>query len=394
MASVNKRKWKKPDGSIGEAWAVRYFDETGARRSKTFDLKKDADAFRRKVEREIEDGTHVAPTASKRLKDVLDEFLADTECRRKSGIIGEGHCRRQAMVCRVYLAPAMGQVAARDLNIEHVAKLRRTMLEKGLHPRSVKQYLNTLQMVEQFARRRGYLKTQPVTDALSDLLRGTPAFSVETFKAEEVTQLLQAAPARAHGRPLRTAAFMGCAVALAALAGLRAGEILGLHADNVDLDARVLRVRHNLTSYREIKGPKTAAGRRTVPLPAQVVDMLRHWRDGFQIANEQGLFFTTSQGKAFTYGALHMAWTRLLDREGVPTRHFHALRHFYASWLLMHGMPMAEVSRMLGHSSHQMTLQVYTHAMMNDADASSRVDRIAGLLPVRDARVTHGALNA
>ncbi|MDN4633162.1 site-specific integrase [Sphingomonas sp. PsM26] len=392
MASVTKRRWKKPDGSTGEGWQVRYVDAaTGKRPGKMFDLKKDADAFKRKVEREIEDGTHVMRSQTKSMADVLGEFVEDTELRWRDGRIGQGHCVRQEQVCRRYFAPAFGKVAARDLTANHVSDLYAKMVKQGLKPRSVKQYLNTLQMVERFARKRGYLKTQPVTDAMSDL-RGIPAFRVEIFQADEVTHLLTAAPAVMKGRPLRTCSFMGAAVALASLCGLRAGEILGLHECNVDLQRRIIRVRHNLTLHRELKGPKTAAGVRDVPIPARAAVVLEHWAANFQKENVGGYFFSTTQGKAYTYGALHEGWKRMLIRENVATRHFHALRHFYASWLLKHGMPVADVSKLLGHSSHEMTLRVYTHAMMNSTEAVTRVEAIAQMLPANDALVTHGRL--
>ncbi len=394
MASVTPRPWTKPDGTIGRVWMVRYIDPaTGKRPGKSFQLKKDADAFKRQVERDLEDGLHVTRSATKVMKHVIEEFIEHTETRWREGQIGESHYRRQAMVARVYIMPALANRVVRDLTIADVAKLHRSMVDKGLHPRSVKQYLNTLQMVEDFARKRGYLKTQPVADAMSDQ-RGIPAFRVETFKPAEVTQLLRAAPELMRGRPLRTAAFMGCAVALASLAGLRVGEILTLHTCNVDFDRRLVRVRNSITAYREMKGPKTAAGVRDVELPPTLMAMLERWRDTYHGDDAPELFFATGTGGAYTYGAVHEGWLRLLKREGLPRRHFHALRHFYTSWLLKHGMPVAEVSKMLGHSDQRITLQVYTHSLMEEAERGSHIDRIAGILMSNDAPVTHERQNA
>src|SRR5579862_5410584 len=59
MATVTKRTWEH-QGKTKAAWSVRYFDRTGSRRGKTFELKKDADAYRRKVENEVEAGMHIA----------------------------------------------------------------------------------------------------------------------------------------------------------------------------------------------------------------------------------------------------------------------------------------------------------------------------------------------
>ncbi|SEM53972.1 Site-specific recombinase XerD [Sphingomonas gellani] len=377
MASVKKRE--------GYGYEVRYIDPaTGKRPSKTFQLKKDAEAYKRKVEREIEDGVHVGRASTKTVNEVCAEFLADCEVRRRDGRIGEGHSRRHDMVCRRYIGPAFGTTAARDLTVRQVSDLYASMIGGGVHPRSAKQYLSTLQLVEKFARKHGYLKAQPVADAMMDL-RGIPAFKVETFAPAEVTHLLAAVHKRIHGRRRRSTAFMACCISLAALCGLRVGEVLGLKASNLDLDRRVLRVRHNLTAYRELKGPKTAAGIRDVPIPEPVAAELIRWRDDLSVANDGGYFFTREDGRPYEYGAVHESWKRLLVREALPPRHFHALRHFYASWLLRHGMPVADVSKMIGHSSHDMTLRVYTHALLESDEAISQVDRIAGLLPANDA---------
>src|SRR6187402_2134995 len=89
MASVTKRQHTRADGSNGDKWVVRYLDpSTGKRPCKTFDLKKDAEAFKRKVEREVEDGTHTTSAESKTVSAVMGEFLASYRGRVADGRVG------------------------------------------------------------------------------------------------------------------------------------------------------------------------------------------------------------------------------------------------------------------------------------------------------------------
>ena len=63
MASIRKRNWTyKGEGK--SAWVVDYTDQTGKRRQKTFERKKDADAFLVKARHEVSQGTHTPEHAS------------------------------------------------------------------------------------------------------------------------------------------------------------------------------------------------------------------------------------------------------------------------------------------------------------------------------------------
>ena len=245
--------------------------------------------------------------------------------------------------------------------------------------------------MEKLARKRGWLKTQPVADAIAELPRA-PAQRIETFQPDEVAALLGKAGERRHQMNARPTAAMNVVVHLAALCGLRMGEILGLPVDAIDLDRRRLEVRQAVSRFYDIKGPKTAAGFRTVPLPAPVVTVLRHWLEHHHIANAAGLLLTSPNGLVIRQGNLRVQWNTLLDVTALPRRHFHALRHFYASWHIANGTPAPDVAKLLGHAQFDMTLRVYTHALMRDDARVAQADRIAGLLIPADARAPQMAL--
>src|SRR6516165_4515591 len=62
--SVRKRTWTNGDGSQGEAWIVAYRDHAGARRTKSFDKKRDADAYHKEVWVDVRRGVHTADSVS------------------------------------------------------------------------------------------------------------------------------------------------------------------------------------------------------------------------------------------------------------------------------------------------------------------------------------------
>lgn len=94
---------------------------------------------------------------------------------------------------------------------------------------------------------------------------------IEILTAEQITDAL----AKLDGHPFYPIA------AFAIGTGARRGEIAALRWGDVDLDAAVCRIERSVEQTKEglrIKAPKTAAGRRTVSLPATTVAALRNHR--------------------------------------------------------------------------------------------------------------------
>jgi integrase len=152
-------------------------------------------------------------------------------------------------------------------------------------------------------------------------------------------------------------------VGLAAGTGLRWGEAVGLRWDAIDLVAQVVsvvRVAEEVSGHVRLKPyPKSLAGRRTVPLPPFVVELLRvHARD-FDPGVE-GLVFVAKTGeppKRGTFRARIRMWKPSLPRARLPmTLRFHDLRHSCATWLVSDGVPINDVAKVMGHEQTSTTL--------------------------------------
>ncbi|HEX7995563.1 MAG TPA: tyrosine-type recombinase/integrase, partial [Streptosporangiaceae bacterium] len=134
---------------------------------------------------------------------------------------------------------------------------------------------------------------------------------------------------------------------------------------------RELAVEKVITRAQRIKAyPKSAAGHRTVPAPAHVLERLGpFWqaaKDGPEPADGVRLLFRSPRdGRPLGYMAWWSAWQnahkRLAARKAeVPNYSPHALRHTAASWWVQQGVPIFEVKELLGHSKIDSTL-VYSH---------------------------------
>ena len=362
MASVKVRP--------GYGYEVRYIDPaTGKRPSKTFRLKKDADAFRRKVEREIEDGLHTAASETKTVGDAADEFIEWNRGRERDGRIGYGRFYALENVVRVHIKPALGGLLFTDLTALHVERFYEAQAAKW-SPTGARKKVCEFKLIEEFAMKRGYTKRAVTPEALKSL-RGIPPVKIKTFSPEQATKLLSQSKIYT-GRSdflVRPQMFMACAIHLAAFSGLRRGEIMGLTLDHIDLDTGVFRIRHSLTAWDELKGPKTMAGNRDVPVPAVVCDMIRAWLARYYVENDRRLIFRSATGGLIAVADFQHRYWALLKRAGLHSNedqfHFHALRHFAASWMIHHGLPLTDVASLLGHSKFDMTLQVYALSLIH-----------------------------
>src|SRR5262249_7932766 len=79
MMSVRKRIWKTRKGEEREAWIVQYMDQNGVDRIKTFQRKKEADAWADQTGVAVRDGSHVADSASVTVKEAGEMWLKSAE---------------------------------------------------------------------------------------------------------------------------------------------------------------------------------------------------------------------------------------------------------------------------------------------------------------------------
>ena len=394
MASVKKRE--------GYGFEVRYVDPaTGKRPSKTFKLKKDADAFKRKVEREIEAGEHITRAASVTVADAEREYVASLDRRQREGTYRNASYRKETSHLRIHVVPRFGKRKLIDLTEADADQFFTALRDKSYSPETIAAVFATLGRLLDYGIRRRW-----VARNVARIVRTWPEnrlaapMTIRRFDTDEALALYQYfLDPRARNRKWteRYAAMGRCVVYLAMFGGLRSGEVRGLTWDAIDFEAGTISIAQQVDEDRRIAPTKNRQSVRAIPVPDVVLNTLADWRAHAR-ANDHGLLFTTRYGTPISPQDLHAhIWKRALadlgysgdDPGGWP--HFHALRHFATSMMQQH-MPAADASPLLGHKDVRTTLGVYTGAVLPKAAIREAMQSMAAaILPAPgDAPVTHG----
>lgn len=264
---------------------------------------------------------------------------------------------------RLHVAPRIGDVGLRDLSAPDVQRLVNGLSADRLRPRTVLHVLASLRAALSQAVRWELLDRNVAALVRSPKI---PQTEVHPLTPEQTRKLL----ASVKGDSLE--ALWN----LAAMTGMRLGEVLGLRWQDVDLSAGRLTVSRSLW-WRPAKGsetqrqpkltePKTPRSRRTIELGPRLVSMLREHHKA-QLDSERevddALVFTRPNGMAWepTLILRRLRWA--LAAAGLPAVRFHDLRHGYISDRLAEGWPVALVAEAAGHSTPTTTLNTYAHTI-------------------------------
>jgi integrase len=282
--SVRKRTWKTAKGETKEAWVVDYADQTGKRRLRTFDRKKEADAFAAETSVEIEEGVHTPSSASITVAAAADLWLQSCQANHLESATIDAYEQH----CRLHIKPFLGRKKLSELTAPLVREFEDRLRRgdpapgeengKARSPAMVRRIITSLSTLISDAQERGLVSRNVVKDLRSRRKRGRQAqhesrharklkVGVDIPSPEEIRAFLASLTGRY--RPL---------LLTATFTGLRSSELRGLRWTDIDFERRKLHVRQRVDKRNVSGPPKTASGARTVPLPPIVVNTLKEWK--------------------------------------------------------------------------------------------------------------------
>lgn len=264
---------------------------------------------------------------------------------------------------RFHLVPGFGRMRLDEMGQEQVQAFV-GKLAKGRSRHTILNVLGTLASVLKMARKWGYSVAgfQQRDLVIPCSKPGKPA---RFFTAEQARSILTLA-----SQPWHTI------FALAAMTGLRPGEVLGLSIDDLDFEQRLIFVRRSAW-YSHLISPKSKRSVATVPMPGPLAGLLTNYLASW-CSNEKRLLFSNRRGNPYSENKVvqHRLWP-ILDALSIPRCGMHAFRHGHGSLMHSSGASLKVAQTQLRHADASTTSRYYLHVIGSEQrDAAEKVARI------------------
>jgi integrase len=376
-ASCGRDKMPSRDHGRGGRWLVRWRDDRGEQRARTFEKKAAADSFAASVKTSLDTGAYVDPKAGKiTFEDYAEQW-------RKSLVMDPTTASNVRSRLKRHVYPVLGP---------------QPMGLLAKRPSAIKAWIKGMESDLQGSTARGIVTwvSMVFDSAIDDQLIGRNPCRVRSVKRPRADEkrptpwTLERLAAVADELPGRLAAM----VYLGAGCGHRQGELFGTSVDDIDFLSRMIhinrqvRIVDGMLCFAPPKQDRTGKDKtRSVPLPDSVGLILSAhiaeyepsaitlpWRVPDGEPQTHTLLFTRS-GSALDRNRFNRTWRAALKRAGVPAARAngtHVLRHTAASSWLAEGVDIRTVAEMLGHSDPGFTLRTYTHFMASSSDRARK----------------------
>jgi integrase len=314
-----------------------------------------------------------SPSTTMRTADYLASWIPTTRLR-----VAPSTFRGYETVARS-IAAQIGDVPLGSLTPSDVERMTAAMVRSGLTARTAGMARKVLRLALRQAIRDGLVTRNVAAEARPPRVE---PFQARTLTADEARRLIDTS----------TDDELGPLWAVLIATGLRQGEALGLAWSDIDAKAGTLTVRRSLArgwdGRPKLGSPKSDRSRRTIALPSvarEALDRQRVRQDAARAAagsawqDVDRLVFTDPVGRPLVGRYITPVLRAALARAGLPPIRCHDLRHTAATLQLAAGVPLAVISRTLGHSTIAITADVYA-AVTPDLrrEAADAMDRALG----------------
>ena len=269
---------------------------------------------------------------------------------------------RYFQICALHIIPALGDYKLADISVMELQKFISQMLTNGNHKTGKglsANFVNTVISVLQNSLKTAHLIGITPEYVANKIKRPkTVEKQVECFSVAEQKKIEQ------YVLYCKKDKMFG--VVLCLYTGLRIGELLALTWSDIDFGKGLLFVSKTChdgndgqNHTRIIDTPKTVNSRRVIPLPKQILPLLKNLKKRsnceYIIADGDKPVFVRSYQRTFEL---------LLKKLGIAHKGFHSLRHTFATRALECGMDVKTLSELLGHKNATVTLNRYAHSLL------------------------------
>lgn len=261
-----------------------------------------------------------------------------------------------------YILPSLGQIRVQEITGDTVRNFCVDLLnhggreKQGLSAKTVADTLSTTRRILYFARDKGY-SFVPFSPPIRFKREEKEIRVLSRIEQEQLCTYLKG---HLDSRNL--------GVLLCLFTGLRIGELCALKWEDISLPERTVRVQRTMQRVQNqeeaevktkilISTPKSSCSIRTIPLPEEMVQLLKENR-------KSGYFLTGNPATFVEPRTMQNHFKRVVRASGLAPTNFHALRHSFATRCVELGFDIKSLSEILGHANVNITMNRYVHPSM------------------------------
>ena len=372
----------------GSTWYahMHWTDANGKAQQKKrggFKTRDEAIKFHTKFMSDIHDGRRRGTTKFRIGEYLVKEWLPN----RKNDLKPSTFATYESII-HSYLIPHLGDIRLEDLTVRrtekmfkelqaHGARGRSKVVDTELSAKTVSNIANVLNRAYKDAVRWDLIAQNPISIAIK------PSKRSKEMNAWEPNELGLFISATSNER-------LGAVWHLAAVSGMRRGELLGLTWSDIDLDKRQVTIRNTRVRAGNAtidESPKSRKSRRTITLDERTTKNLKRWKItqsqerlavGGLWPDIDGHVVTEVDGTLTNPNTFSRRFRSICDYLGLRSIRLHDVRHSYVVAARRSGVDIKTISERVGHADINVTLSVYDHVFVQDdvAAANSIADHI------------------
>lgn len=353
--SIRKRTWVTR-GQQKTAWVLVYSNGNGKRKQETFTTRREAERRWSEVSAELRRGSHVSLADSLTVAQAGDLWIE----RAISEGLERSTYEEYRRVLRLHIVPLIGSVKLVGLTRADVEDLRDRLLSE-LSPKSATRVFSYFKIIMKLAEDKGLIPTN-VADKVKLVTSKRHRHRPEFFQMDEVNAALAAS--------LELGPEFSAFAHLFWLHGLRSSEGRGLNWEAINLEKGMVTISQRADRWRTIGPPKSESSFRTIPLTPSCLEALAVLKSKAK-PSPNDFMFPDKEGRPMTYFQqisqlydpvmFKAGLTKKVDGTTKHLRSLHAARHTTASIWIEMGFSAKRVQKLMGHSSIQITFDLYGH---------------------------------